>query len=116
MSLAGTYNMIADQGATFDRVITWKDSNGAVINLTGYTAKMQVRTATDATTSLIELSTTNGRITLGGALGTITLNVAAADMNFAGGVYQYDLELTSGAGVVTRLIMGSFTMRAEVTK
>jgi hypothetical protein len=32
-----------------------------------------------------------------------------------GGIYVYDLELTN-AGVVTRLIMGSATVRSEVTK
>jgi hypothetical protein len=30
--------------------------------------------------------------------------------------YVYDLELVSGAGVVTRLVMGTFTVRREVTR
>lgn len=115
MPLAGTYNIIADQGTTFTRNITYLDNAGLPVNLTGYTAKMQVRPATDSSTVLVELSTANGRITLGGALGTIVLNAPATVMNFAGGVYVYDLELTSGANV-TRIIMGSFTNRAEVTQ
>jgi hypothetical protein len=32
-----------------------------------------------------------------------------------GGIYVYDLEISSG-GIVTRLMMGSATVRSEVTK
>lgn len=116
MSVAGTYNMIVDQGSTFTRSITYNDSAGNPINLTGYTAKMQVRETIDSATVVLELSTTNGRIALGGVAGTISLTVPAANMNFASGQYAYDLELTSAGGVVTRIIMGSFVCRGEVTR
>lgn len=116
MSIAGTYNIIADQGATFQRTITWKDSTGALVNLTAYTARMQVRSIVSSSTVALDLTTENGRITLGGAAGTITLNVPASAMDdVAGGSYAYDLELVSGA-TVTRLLMGSFTVRSEVTR
>lgn len=116
MALAGTYNIIADRGATFDRTITWKDANGALINLTGYTAKLQVRQTYTATVVDLELSTANSRIVLGGALGTIQLTAPYTVMNFPADQYVYDLELTSPATVVTRLVMGSFTLREEVTQ
>jgi hypothetical protein len=35
--------------------------------------------------------------------------------NFAAGAYMYDLELVNGS-VVERLVMGSFTVRGEVTR
>lgn len=116
VAIAGTYNIIADQGATFNRVVTYNDSNGVPVNLTGYTAKMQIRPTPGASELAVELSTVNGRITLGGSAGTVTLNVAAADMEFSAGQYAYDLELTSGSGVVTRVLMGTFLLRGEVTK
>jgi len=59
----------------------------------------------------------NGRITLGGALGTISLDLTAeetAAIIWDRGVY--DLELESGDGTVTRLLQGSFTISKEVTK
>ena len=40
---AGIYNATIDQGATWSVTVTYTDSNGAPINLTGYTAAMQVR-------------------------------------------------------------------------
>lgn len=114
MPTAGTYNILADQGATFTRTLTYLDNAGAPVNLTGYTAKMQVRPTIGSSTVLVELSTANGRITLGGALGTIALNAPASAMGFEAGTYVYDLEITSGANT-TRIIMGSFTNRPEVT-
>jgi hypothetical protein len=111
--IAATYNILADQGATFSRVLTWNTSAGTPVNLNGYTAKMQVRTV-DNNTLGIELSTINGRIALGGAAGTITLTVAATDMGFEAGAHVYDLEMTVGT-TTTRLVQGSFELRPEVT-
>lgn len=115
--IAGTYDMVIDQGATLSRTITWKDSSKTLINLTGYSARMQVRPEVASTTLTIELTTANGRITLGGALGTVTLTISAADTSaLVPGRYVYDLELVSSAGVVNRLIMGNFVVRGEVTR
>jgi hypothetical protein len=115
-SPAGTYNILADQGATFTRVITWTNSAGSPVNLTGYTARMSLRTTYTDTTVALSLTTENGRITLGGALGTITLNVDAATMaTLAAKSYVYDLELVNGVNV-TRLLQGSFANSPEVTR
>lgn len=113
---AATYNIVCDQGATFSRIITWKNTSGTPIDLTGYTAKMQVRTTPAAASAVLTLSTAAGSIVLGGALGTITLTGQASAMNMDGYNYVYDLELTSSGGAVTRLVMGNFTVRAEVTQ
>jgi hypothetical protein len=114
---AGIYNITADQGATFSRQLTWKDSTGAVVNLTGYTARMQLRSNVEATGSaVLSLTTENNRIVLGGTAGTIALGVAASAMEAVGAAtYVYDLELVSGS-VVTRLVQGTFEIRAEVTR
>ena len=116
MALAATYGFTADQGATFNQVITWKDSANAPIDLTGYTARMQIRQKVSSSVSLA-LTTENGRITLGDTDGTITLTVSASDMTaLPAGPYTYDLELVSGAGIVSRLLMGTFVVRSEVTR
>lgn len=111
---AATYNIICDQGATFQRQLTWTDSTGTAVNLTGYTARMQVRPTVDSSTLTLELTTSNGRITLGGSAGTIDLLVLASAMTMAGD-YVYDLELVYST-TVTRLVQGFFTVRAEVTR
>lgn len=116
MATAGTYNIVADQGATFSQQLLWKGSNGSPINLTGYTARMAVRTLPAANTVALSLTTENGRIALGGAAGTVTLSVAATDMAaLEDGAYVYDLEMVTGV-TVTRLVMGTFLVRPEVTR
>ena len=113
---AATYNILAEQGATFTRSMLYTDIAGAPIDLTGYTATMQVRLKASSPTVIIELSTTNSKLTLGGTAGTIVQSIDAATMiTLAAGKYVYDLELYNGA-ITTRLIQGSFTISAEVTR
>ena len=114
---AGIYNIIADQGSTFTRQLTWEDSAGSAVNLTGYTARMDVRTSIDAAgAATLSLTTGNGRIVLGGTAGTIALSAeGTATAAVAAGDYVYDLELVSGS-TITRLVQGTFTLRGEVTR
>lgn len=113
---AGTYNILAEQGATFTRSILYTDAASAPIDLTGHTAAMQVRSTASSGTVILALTTENSRLTLGGAAGTILLSIDAATMvGLPAGKYVYDLELYNGA-IVTRLIQGSFTISAEVTR
>lgn len=114
---AGIWNILAEEGATFSRTITWRDSNEALVNLSGFTARMQVRpTIDDDQTAVLALTTENGRILLGGTSGTVTLTVTSGDMNIAEGQYVYDLEMVSGTSTVTRLVQGTFVVNGEVTK
>jgi hypothetical protein len=113
---ATTYDILIEQGATFSLVITYKD-NDTPIDLDGYTARMQVRATAESATVLIELTTGDGRIVLGGAAGTITLTIAAADTAaLTAGRALYDLELISGSGIVTRLIQGVCTISRNITR
>ena len=113
-----TYNLEINQGATLALVATWSDSAGTAINLTGYTARLNVRETYASTSAVLTLTTENSGIVLGGAAGTITLAAtatvtAALTAPFSG---VYDLELVSGGGVVTRLLEGSATISPEVTR
>jgi hypothetical protein len=114
---AATYNIICDQGATLDRSLTLKDSAGSLANLTGFSAKMQVRTTASSSGVALELSTVNSRVILGGALGTVRLKVdAATTAALTAGDYVYDLEITAPNGDVTRLVEGKFKVKPEVTR
>jgi molybdopterin-binding protein len=109
-----TYNITAYQGATYKLNMTWA-IGGTAVNLTNYTAAMQVRENPQSTAVMLNLSTGSG-ITLGGTAGTIAVNVPANTMgSVVAGNYVYDLELNSGSEV-TRLIQGLFAIQAEVTR
>jgi len=115
--MAANHDFLCDQGATFEKVITWLDSQGVPVPLGAYTARMQVRDEADSSTAAISLTTENSRITLGGAAGTITLLISATDTAaITAGEYVYDLELVGAGGYVYRLIQGCFTVDAEVTR
>ncbi len=97
---------VIDQGATFTRTIEYQDSTGAPVNLTGYTALLQIRRAPgDTEAPRAQLSNGSG-IALG-ADGVVTVTFAAsmtAAWTFAHGAF--DLLLTSPGGYSIRLVQG----------
>ena len=113
---AGTHNFTLEQGVDFERVMEWTD-NGTAVNLSGFSARMQVRKTPAEPTVALSFTTANSTIVLNAVSGSITLKASAiATSAVPPGVYVYDLELISGAGLVTRLLNGTFTMDAEVTR
>lgn len=114
----GIYNIVADQGATLQETAVWKDSARKAINVTGYTARMQVRPSIDSEQVILSLTTENGRISVSGPEGRFDMTVSAIDMtSIDAGKYVYDLEIIAPvSGVVDRLMQGSFIVRGEVTR
>lgn len=109
---AGTYNFTFEQGATFSRQLTVQD-NGAAMNLTGYSARMQLRSSVESTT--VALTVTCSITSPSDGIVTVS-NTAAETMSVDAGIYVYDLEIESGSGVVTRLMQGTATITANVTR
>ena len=112
---AGNYKMLCEQGATFSLVLTWKDSTGNVIDMTGFTAKMQVRKSKTAEEAVMTLTTENSGITLGENGQIVLLASAEETAGIKEGQYVYDLEISTGMSVV-RLIEGAFVVNGEVTR
>lgn len=113
---AGVYDLDIERGATFLRSFYWQ-SEGVAVNLTGYTAKMQVRETAASESVLFEASTANGKIALNVDAGQIDLTITATETAaFEWRTGKYDLELTSPSGIVTRLLRGNVQVSQEVTK
>ena len=111
----GRYNIKVYQGSTFSLAPQWK-IDGTYVNVTGYTAILTVKNSPSSETSIVVLSTDNGRITVGTTDGKFTLALTAATTTgLAAGNYVYDLEVTSPGGVVTRLLEGGFIVYEGVT-
>lgn len=107
--------------ATLDVTLTVTNTNadgsaGPLFDLSGYSALMIVYKDGDTpATPQDTFSTANGRITLGGAAGTIRLQASSAIVSayaFANG--HFDLALTSAAGVVTPLLSGLYTIQTKL--
>jgi hypothetical protein len=124
---AGRYDITLEQGATFDLPLRYRAPSGTAVDLTGYSAKMQVREA-PASSVFVEFNSTltaNGFIFLtgsaenreDGANGNLRIFMTAANSallpRFAG---RYDLELADSTGYVTRLLEGQFRVEPEITR
>ncbi len=112
------------QGATFNQTLIWEVGNPpAPVNLTSYSAKMQIRSSVKSKAIILELSTENGRLTLGTGgditTGAINLFVSAedtAELSVCDNVKAvYDLEMTQGY-TVSRILQGNVIIVPEVTK
>lgn len=113
---AANNNFVIDQGADWFVTFVYKDSAGTAINLTGYSAALQVRdTYADATT-VLSLTSTSG-ITITPLTGTLAVRATAAQTGaIDAGPYVYDLEITSAGGIVTRLVQGKISVSPQVTR
>lgn len=115
--MADIYNTFIDQGATWQRVIIYNDSNGDPVNITNNTAAMQLRTSPLANNAVLTLTTENGGISIVGGLGKLTITASATQTAaLKPQKYTYDLELYSPGGIVTRLMQGTILVNPETTR
>ena len=101
------------QATTFEFQFVIKTDN-IPWDLTNYTATMTVRPFVGSTTTTLLATTANGKITLGGATGRITVNFTATETTIKAEPYVYDLVVNSG-GTITRLLEGQFLVVGGVT-
>ena len=108
---AGKYDLTIDQGSDFAITLTITKS-GSAVNLTNYTAKSHIRATRESPTHVPFSITFPDR-----AAGKLTMTLTStASTNMAAGQYLYDLEITSGSDVVTRIIEGKVTLNREITR
>lgn len=114
--MAVQYNVEIDQGADWFLNVTYEQPAGTPVNITGYTSALQLRSLPTDATAVLSLSTGSG-ITITGASGLVAVHATATQTRAIDeGVYYYDLEITSQANIVTRLIQGQAYVSAEVTR
>lgn len=111
------------RGDSWTTVFSLKDPNSPVnpnsprdpINLTGATARLQLRkVATPAVVSLL-CTTSNTKIVLSALLGKLSMSVPPADTVALLGKYLYDLEVTFADGTVMTVVQGTLTVLADIT-
>jgi len=127
---AGKYSFTIEQGATVDFEISYKDTNGDPIDLTGYQARMQLRPSPGSNTLYLTLSSSldpcGTGLNLSGSggtnpptSGTIGIYISAISSSLLDfDLASYDLEISSGSGncyIVTRLLEGKVKLSRNVT-
>jgi hypothetical protein len=110
--MAVVANLMVDQGTDFETTIDISGSDGNPVNLTGYTIAGQVRKAYTSSTAYNFIASVTFPET-----GTVNIQLTnASTSNMKAGRYVYDVEMTSPAGVKTRVIEGILEITAEVTR
>lgn len=104
------------EGSARTLTLTWKAA-GVPVDLTGYAARMEVRSQADGVLAYA-LSTSpagdEATITLGGAAGTIAFGPLAGPL--AAGKYDTDLRLTAPSGETGYLFKGTVVVDKKVTE
>lgn len=117
---AAKLNLAIEQGATWRHSLALKAGAGAqapALDLTGFTARMQMRADLTAPDVLAELTTENGGIAIDPLEGRLDLYLSASAtgaLNFDRAVY--DLEIESAGGEITRVLGGVVTLSLQVTR
>mgnify|MGYP000629649786 FL=1 len=122
MTAPARYNFRVFQGQTWNDTIAFtNDADDTPIDLTGFTARMQVRADITDANVILELTTGNGKLVIATpANGQLQFNVSATDMaalpcNYDYQAWPYDLELVNGS-VVSRKLEGMVIISPEVTR
>lgn len=100
------------KGDSFRLELTFKSDTGAVLNLTGYTWKLDVRETDTSSSTILEDDAFSYS---GTTQGVLTITAPAATMaGVNGGLYVYDLQSTNSGSVKTWLY-GIFKVNEDVT-
>ena len=125
--LAGKYNILIEQGTTFYRLIDVMEpdildpTQFNPFDLTGYTARMQIRRTIDSSTPMLSLTSPtvsgNGITVQDGANNAISINITDTRTSSLTTSGVYDLEIIkTSTGAVSRLLQGTVTLSREVTR
>lgn len=115
---AGKYDFVMEQGSVYGQSFQYLDDNNSPVDLTGFTAKMQIRASYD-TVVLLELNTTDATLTIDGVNGVITANVDAditALLTFTDAIYDLELYPAGNESVAFKILYGDVSLRKEVTQ
>lgn len=103
---AASYDIVAERYTAYHQEFVYKDSAGVVVNVTGMTARMQVRPRMGSDIVLLELTDEDG-ITLG-AGGSVVLDIVTDGLDFRSAVYDILLD-------GERWLEGDFRVKPGVT-
>lgn len=114
--MAGQKNFEVDQNATFNFVIEYKDNDGNAIDLTGASAKMQVRDTKGGAKLAVTLTSPSGGIVIDPINGKLTVKMTPTQTNKL--FYpksSYDLMVVDSNGNKIKLLEGFMTLNRSVT-
>jgi len=114
--MAAYQDLIIEQGTDWDDEVLLVDDGGDPIDLTGYTARSSIKRSADDAEALVEMSTDNGRISIGATTGSVYRTLTSSEtVNFDWHSGIHDMILISGSGRITRVCAGAVTVLPRLT-
>jgi hypothetical protein len=118
--MATKYNLNIIKGSRYLKSFIYQDSSKVPIDLTGLSARMHIRERDNSPDPAeMELTTVNGRITLGGVTGQIDIILGATDtdtITIANGVYDLELYDVGDPDIVDTILEGAVTISDAITR
>ncbi len=114
--MAGQKNFEVDQNTTFSFIVEYKDNNGLPIDLTGATAKLQVRDTKGGSKLAFTLTSPAGGITITPLLGKLTIKMTPTQTSKL--FYpksSYDIMITDSNTNKIKVLEGFLTLSRSVT-
>jgi len=114
--MAGQKNFEVDQNATFSFIVEYKDNNGLPIDLTGASAKLQVRDTKGGSKLAFTLTSPAGGITITPLLGKLNIKMTPTQTSKL--FYpksSYDIMVTDSNSNKIKLLEGFITLSRSVT-
>ena len=110
--MAQVANIYIDQGSDFVIQVDVTDAAGDILNLTGYTASAQIRKTYSSSTATATFTCTHS-----GSAGVVTMSLTDTQTSaIEAGRYVYDLLVTDGSGLKSRVVEGQATVTPGVTR
>ena len=115
--MTARYDFKLNQGTDLTVPFFLTDEQGQPLNLSGYSAQMQLR-ANGYTGSLVDtLTTSNGSLQIEPSEGSLSLVFTHEKTEkYPATSLAYDIELISAANQITRVVEGKITVSPEVTR
>ncbi len=114
--MAQKCNIRLDQGSYSAFVFVVRDEGG-LVDLTGFTAVMQIRKTPYDPDTIDTLSTENGRLEINTELSSMTLKFPCViTEKYPAIPLVFDIEIESEDGEITRILEGALTVDREITR
>jgi hypothetical protein len=112
----GKYTIKFYRATTLNVALVYK-LDGVAQSLSGYTARMDVRTAADTASTVTSFTSAGGGLVLNETTGRVRIFMSAANTALLPvGDYVYDLNITAPDGTVDKLMRGPFVILDPVTE
>lgn len=114
--MAGQKNFEVDQNATFSFILEYKDDNGNAIDLSGASAKMQIRDTKGGNKLAVTLTSPSGGITIDGPNGKLNVKLTPTQTNkLFFPKSSYDIMVVDSNSNKIKLLEGFMTLNRSVT-